>query len=166
MDQTVEYIPRPGFHITKEQAARYGKALAELRDELGHKATTQETLDAARPEDSPLHDYFDWDNESAAESYRMEQARVLSRSIFVRVVVQEQVVEMRQAFSVKVARKDGSVIRGYVGAQRVLATPELRKQVLQDALQRAKRWREDYKTYKELGPIFEAIDRVEREIEA
>lgn len=38
----------------------------------------RELVEAARPKDSPIHDYFTWDNTEAAEKYRlMEAARYL-----------------------------------------------------------------------------------------
>jgi hypothetical protein len=164
MEQVV-YQPRPGYRINQEQADRYGKALHSLEEELGREVTTEEVLAAATPENSPLHDFFDWDNKSAARKYRLWQAMRLSRCVLVRVIVKEKPVEIPQKMRVTVTHEDGTVRVGYMQSQRVLATPELRKQVLHDALRRAKKWRADYKFYKELGPIFEAIDRVEREIE-
>lgn len=49
------------------------RALEEL-DRDGH-TTAEEVVDAARPEDHILHDLFEWRNELAAESYRLDQAR-------------------------------------------------------------------------------------------
>lgn len=36
--------------------------------------TCEAVLDAARPKNSPLHDYFTWDNSRAAERYRLIEA--------------------------------------------------------------------------------------------
>lgn len=36
-------------------------------------------MDAARPEASPLHDYFEWDDEAAGEKYRQLQAARIMR---------------------------------------------------------------------------------------
>jgi hypothetical protein len=40
------------------------------------RITAHAVLDAARPESSPIHDCFDWDDSEAAEKWRLEQARV------------------------------------------------------------------------------------------
>lgn len=44
---------------------------------------------AARPEDHPLHPYFEWDDREAAESHRVQQARELIHRVRVSVVVEE-----------------------------------------------------------------------------
>ena len=44
--------------------------------EAEHGAVTKELLlEASRPEDSATHSIFEWDNDKAAEKYRLEQAR-------------------------------------------------------------------------------------------
>jgi len=40
-----------------------------------------DVVNAARPTNSPLHPHFDWDDSSAAEKYRLDQARTLIRSV-------------------------------------------------------------------------------------
>jgi len=40
-----------------------------------------DVVNAARSPSSPLHPYFDWDDSSAAEKYRLDQARALIRSV-------------------------------------------------------------------------------------
>lgn len=54
--------------------------LQQIYDERG-KLTPVIVVDAARAEGHPLHDRFDWDNDTAAESWRREQARQLIRSV-------------------------------------------------------------------------------------
>jgi len=43
--------------------------------------TPSAVVDEARPEDSPLHAAFEWDDSIAAEKYRLEQARRLLRQV-------------------------------------------------------------------------------------
>lgn len=48
----------------------------KVADEIGEKSITpQEVLEKARDENSELHKCFEWDNDIAAEKYRLEQAR-------------------------------------------------------------------------------------------
>lgn len=46
-------------------------------------------VDAARDPASPLHDFFEWDNNAAAEQYRLSQARLLIRRVKIQVTVRE-----------------------------------------------------------------------------
>jgi hypothetical protein len=59
-------------------------ALAALRELApdGHP-TPQAVVDAARPEGSPLHMHFQWDDTLAATQHRLAQARRLVSSIVV-----------------------------------------------------------------------------------
>jgi len=43
--------------------------------------TPTAVIEEATDPDSPLHDYFDWDNESAAYKWRIDQARRLIREV-------------------------------------------------------------------------------------
>ena len=65
-------------------------ALAEL--ETRGRLTPESVVEAARDASSPLHEHFNWNNESAAHSHRIEQARRLIRSI--RVVIVEDAVRI------------------------------------------------------------------------
>lgn len=62
-----------------------GEVLADLESSEG-QLTAQGVVDAARPKDSPLHPAFEWDDQKAAESFRLVQARSMIKSI--EVVVQ------------------------------------------------------------------------------
>jgi hypothetical protein len=63
-------------------AQQVGQEIERLREEHGTVAPSA-IVDAARPAESVLHRYFDWDDSSAAQSYREQQARHILRSIMV-----------------------------------------------------------------------------------
>jgi hypothetical protein len=50
--------------------------------------TPTEVLDAARNPDSLIHECFEWDDEKAADSHRLSQARALIRSVDL-VIIEE-----------------------------------------------------------------------------
>ncbi len=64
------------------------EAVKELEDRQG-RLFPSEVLNAARDENSPLHDFFEWDDSAAAEAYRLDQARELIRRIKIEVVFDE-----------------------------------------------------------------------------
>jgi len=48
--------------------------------------TAEHILKAAEPEDSILHPLFEWDDDKAAEKYRLQQARSIINNIEVKIV--------------------------------------------------------------------------------
>jgi len=59
--------------------------LNRLAKQNGGKITPRMVVDAARDDNSPLHDYFEWNDSEAAEKYREMQARTLLRSVPLKV---------------------------------------------------------------------------------
>tara|TARA_R100001082_G_C4245518_1_gene109240 strand:+ start:61 stop:555 length:495 start_codon:yes stop_codon:yes gene_type:complete len=75
------YVYKKTAFISKEvKAQTVGEQLETIQQENG-KVTAHLVLDHARPISSPLHPIFQWDDEQAAEQYRLHQARNLIRSI-------------------------------------------------------------------------------------
>lgn len=133
-----------------------GEALESLRLELGGALEPDAVVAASRSPDAPLHPYFVWDDAVAAGRYRKDQARHLIRCVTVEVPrgVGMEPVETRAFVSVV----DEEEERGYTSILVAMADPELRRQVVQTAMRELRVWRERYKSYKELGDLFAAID--------
>jgi len=60
------------------------EVVIKLYDEFGC-VKSSELVEAARPEDSPAHGGFEWDDGAAAEQYRLQQARQWIRIVKVGV---------------------------------------------------------------------------------
>lgn len=58
-----------------------GDALSKISDKAGGKLTPSAVVDAARDKKSALHPFFEWDDVTAAEAYRLDQARSLIRVV-------------------------------------------------------------------------------------
>lgn len=110
----------------------------------------RELVDASREESAPLHSCFEWDDGTAAEMYREQQAQHIIRNI---VVVREKM--------------DTTPVRAFVHVQKsyqpievvmkdVDKTDELLKQAYRDMLS----FRRKYSALKQLAPIMSAIDSV------
>ena len=78
-----KYKIKDGFKVNKRFAQPAGEIMAQL--EQKGELTGQALVDASRDVDAPIHDYFEWDDSVAAESFRVEQARYLIRSICVEI---------------------------------------------------------------------------------
>lgn len=138
-------------------AQEVGERLSALREANRGCITPRLVVDDARPEGSPLHDCFNWDDAQAAELHRAETARSLIRSV--RVVVRDEGRAERPVLQyVHVRLPDEGP--AYVTTVRALSDAELREQVMADALDGLRSWQRRYEHIAELGPLFEGIDRL------
>jgi hypothetical protein len=60
-----------------------GERIEALRRQHGDTLRPADIVDDARPQSSPLHGHFNWDDSSAAEAYRRVQARRLMSAVYV-----------------------------------------------------------------------------------
>lgn len=122
--------------------------MTSLRDQLHAvyekhgKLTPAVVVDAARPEDHPLHDRFEWDDAVAGEAWRREQAHELIRSV--RVVVRpatdaDPELTVRGFHAVR--SEQGHV---YEPNEKIAADPFLQNLVLMDM---EREWRALYQRY-------------------
>lgn len=68
------------------------QALQALADRNDGLLTPDAVVAAARPRDSALHSYFTWDNRTAADAHRLNEARTLIRSVRVDIKVDRVIV--------------------------------------------------------------------------
>jgi hypothetical protein len=74
------YQFRTGYSLpVKPQVV--GDRLTEIKSRSGDTYSAQDVVDDARPEGTPLHPCFEWDDAEAADKWRLEQARCVIRSI-------------------------------------------------------------------------------------
>jgi hypothetical protein len=153
----------------KTKQSKTAKIVAELKRlarKNGGLLKPETVVEAARPETSPLHSRFEWDDSVAGEKYRIWQARQLIR---VTVEVCERTNEPMEVFvSLTTDRRPedteagDEVASGYRVMTEVLTDAELREQMLADALAELKWFKEKYKHLCELAEVFSAIDRVRK----
>lgn len=132
-----------------------GEELERIRGSAGG-LTPAIVLDAARRKRSPLHGAFEWDDGTAAESWRMWQARHLVTSVIIERVGKKEAPPVR-AF-VSVATGSG---RQYVPTVDARNDPFLRKQILDRALSEALAWRQRYQDLAEFSGVVSAIEEAE-----
>ncbi len=149
------YRRRAGFHV-KCNAQTVGEICAKLESE--GNLTPAALVEEGRPEDSPLHGDFEWDDTVAAERYRESQAGYIIRSV---EVVAKDVSEPVRAFvSISVRSEDESQ-RTYVSTVKAIGEPETRDEILRGALAELNSFRRKYEQLTELAKVFEAIDQLQ-----
>ena len=135
------------------------KVIAELkRIAEKHKGLLKpETIvKEAEAKDSPLHDQFTWDNDEAAEKYRIWEARHLLNICVEMIGTEEDQREMRVFVSLREDREDG----GYRLLDRVVSSRTLSAQLLEDAFEEMNHFKHKYRDIKELTGVFAAMDEV------
>lgn len=134
--------------------------LERIAEQNGGVLKAEAVVLAARPEWSPLHTWFEWDDTAAAERWRLHQARGL---INVVVKYHETAPDKRVPMKVFVSltpdrEEDGG---GYRVATTVLSDEAMRAQMLADAKQEMRNFKTKYERLTELAEVFEAMERVE-----
>lgn len=153
------YRWKPGSEWRNGDVQRVGEQLKTLADEHGDQLTPTLIVEAARPEDTPLHRLFEWNNDRAAELYRRQQARRVMQSI---EVIPNADSSPRKMFVAVVEKKpSGDVSKVYVSTERAMSDVELTLQILNAAMDFIESFRSRYGQFKELALI---ADRAQMDI--
>jgi hypothetical protein len=112
--QVVDVEEAPAISLSK--AARLAVIDLEQRGRL----TPRDLVEAARDPESPLHAVFEWDDDKAADDWRIEQARRLIRSI--KVMVDEETVTIALPRYVRDTSKESDE-QGYVTLEQIRREP-------------------------------------------
>jgi hypothetical protein len=156
MAKRKQFKARAGYPITDKDAQIIGTALDQAFP--NQQVTAEAVVDLAQKKNSPLHRYFDWNDQSAAHKYRLSQAAKIIKAIVVEIEGQE-VPAYHHVF---IQEMDESQ---WVTIEKARDTENLWKQVVAQALKEAESWAERYQIYKELTPIVEVINRTRKELE-
>ena len=126
------YKPRKGYETTvrnQKEAQIVGEALERLTQENKGEITPPKIIETAREPVSPLHPFFDWEDTTAAEKYRLLQARRLMQSVVEVVVVGSKQQEYRSFYNVK--NKTGQKV--YVTLETALTDKEYVVQLIRES---------------------------------
>lgn len=140
------------------KAGAHIKANAQVAGEMCEKLAAEGRLTAAdlveenRPETAPLHNAFEWNNEAAAENWRLHQARHIIGSL---IVKREEKEPVRAYF--KIERTDTK----YTHINAILKSEADTELLLKNALAELIAFRRKYNALKELVGVFNAIGELE-----
>ena len=136
----------------KTSANVAGKICEQLDRTVG--LTPENLLDVSRPENAPLHNEFEWNNEVASEKYRKIQARLLISNLS--IVIEENKQEpIRAYFSLQRGFKKNAGL--YESTITILSDEQKRAKLLETAKQELEAFKKKYQTLTELSAVFEAI---------
>lgn len=149
----MQYTWKSGSRV-KADAQMVGEICADL--ESRRMLTPANLVDEGRPDGSPLHGLFEWDDSVAAERYRETQAAYIIRSI---EVVSSGHEPVRAFVSISI----GGTAREYMDVNAVVSSADTREMMLADALADLIAFKRKYKALKEFEPIFDVIDEMEKQ---
>jgi hypothetical protein len=157
----VEYMTK-AQKIRQPKRVEIDRALAEVIEEHGH-VTAKELVELATPVDSPLHKFFDWDDEVAGEKWRVTQATaMLLASKMVAVIQDEDTKGRDKRFEVRgfLSVGDGE---GFRMRKEVLDSDEMRSALIERRIATLKSWCRESIDVPELAELREAIlERIDK----
>ena len=110
-------------------------SLNEIAKRNGGRITAEQLVDAARDADSPLHDYFEWDDSTAAHQWRITQARALIGSARLNITIDSRKI------SCTAYVRDPSVDKmsqGYIQTAKIRSDEDAARDVLNREFDRVK----------------------------
>lgn len=142
-----------GYTVSADVA---GKEFEKI--EKAHGSVTSElVLESAKPEESPLHEIFEWNDEIAGHKYRLQQATVLICNLSREVETEKELKPIAVRAYVDVSE----TTRGsFVNVESAFKNVDTREIVLKRALGELKAFEEKYKNLLELSSLFEVIDEL------
>lgn len=149
------YQWKSGIELYPVTAQKTGETLESIYKKHG-ELEPETVVEESRPESAPLHPVFEWDDQKAAEKYRVHQAGGLIRA----VAVVEQPKNGKPAVEV---RAFVYVQHTYTPMHVVKSSVELQEEMLQTALKELNAFRRKYETLKELSPVMDAIAQLSME---
>jgi hypothetical protein len=144
MDETkrkYEFRPggRAGFrNAAKADAQVIGETIDGLRAVHGPELATATVVEAARPEESTIHENLTWNDGEAGDHWRDQEARALVRSY---AVVTISPAGKPEAIVANVSIRDEAGHRAYHDVAEIEASPVLQKSVLVEAIRDLQKWR-------------------------
>ena len=133
--------------IFKADALKVSEEIAEI----GETVEPSEIVNKARNENTELHKCFEWNNDIAAEKYRIQQARnILCNLVF------EHKDEPTKQEPIRLMYKT-TENEGYKSINLIMNKPDEYKALLNRAYSELQAFKNKYKMLKELKEIFDLI---------
>ena len=132
-----------------------GQEFEKIEKEYG-EVTSENVLESATPEDSPMHSIFEWDDSVAAHKFRLKQATTLILNLHCEVENQKKKPIKVNAYYNVSETKQGS----FVNVESAFSNPDTKEIVLKRALAELNAFKIKYKECKELAKIFDVIDEL------
>lgn len=159
------YFAKSGTRISDKDAEILGERFAVLAQK-GLLHPDEVVADAALSA-SPIHEYFEWNDQEAALQYRLHEARYYLRSIEIEIVRDDEELRLRAFHSIRLAKESNGPDKGYAALTVIIEREDWLGQIIEKALRELIGWQNRYKDYSQLaeplaevmaGPVQAAIE--------
>ncbi len=159
-----QYKAADGAHFSDEDAQKFGERIEILVETHGYISPRLILDDARSSDSSPFKNYLQlWDVEKAAESYWINRANNIIKSVVIVLKINEDTVEVRAFHLVKVLHEDNLESEWHPVIE-VMSNEVMSKQVIERALHELNIWKNRYKQYAELAEMFKYIDEFQEKM--
>lgn len=147
----------------RPEASKYYKADAQKVAEeilsLGSHAETEEILDMARDESTEIHKLIEWNDDIAAEKYRLEQVRHIQHDLqIVKIGLNKKQPTKKLEVPVRMFfNLHGET--GYRPTPVIIQDEDLHKKLLRTARLELEAFMKKYNILSELHPLIEEIEK-------
>ncbi len=128
-----KYKLRNGMKLRGVDAQVVGETIDSLRDDKGH-ITTEQVVISAKNKKSPIHSYFEWDDNKASKQWRLQQARQLISVVVEVILIDGEEIDQRSFHSVHDENEKGEPITVYVTLKDAIENDNYKKQLLNKAI--------------------------------
>ena len=144
------YQFKSGSHVRGD-----AQAAGEMCERLAAEGrlTAEQFVEENRPETAPMHNAFEWNNEKAADAWRVHQARHIIASIEIKT---ETRAPTRAYFTI--TRSDPT----YKHIETILRSRDETENLLKTALQELTAFQKKYSMLQELAKVFDAIEEIKK----
>lgn len=140
-------------------AETVGREFERIEKENG-KVTSELLLKDAEPEESPLHELFEWDDAVAGHKYRLSQATNIIVNLAVEVEKEQKPRKIRAYYNVSDSERKGR----FINAETAFSNPDTRDIVLKRAYKEMQSFMQKYENLTEFAPVFKAIEDIRQNI--
>lgn len=119
---------------------------------LGDKFSPEDIVEAAKDESSELHKCFEWNDEVAAQKWRLHTARMLVNQLVIRTETSDNIPVAVRVIS------SASEVNTYVPTKMLIKSESDYADLLARAKRELQAFQQKYSTLTELQDIFTAID--------
>lgn len=128
-NNSVAFKASKGANFDDDKAKIYGNEISKIIKNQG-KVTPTDLVILAGNKNSPLHNYFEWNDSIAAQRHRIDQARYMLNHIVTVVEFDGKPLQQRCFYNVVNADKE----RVYVNLKTVIETPDYVKQLIKECI--------------------------------
>jgi hypothetical protein len=148
--------------IPEKKKERYARELGRIYKK-NKILTVNNVLREAKNKKNPLHDFYEWNDTSAAKKWREHQTRILINTV--EIIVENKKIAKYEMIKVEVNNQGCKVIKGYKDYYDIISNQQYKTQIIMQAIAELKCWQAKYENYQnEFRPVFKIINDTERRL--